>query len=179
MSDPIGQEWRPNKPERRGTGRRVYDGDLGERMSGIEQRLTGVESRLEGVDHTLEKTDQAIVRLHERIDDLTKGFTRFTESAHTKIGEVIDDVERRLNIHTADEEKMLALKFDLVAEKLDRIADEGVARGSEAQKRQDILVKVLMGAGGLMVPVLGYFGAKLFDNLPKIILLMDKLEALK
>ena len=40
-------------------------------------------------------------------------------------------------------------------------------------------MRVLIGVATAAAPVIGYFGAKLFDSLPKIILLLDKLEKLQ
>jgi hypothetical protein len=59
------------------------------------------------------------------------------------------------------------------------VACDGKARGDEAMERQKILVRVLIGIASIAAPVIGFFGAKAFDALPKIIVLLDKLEKMQ
>ncbi|CUW38800.1 protein of unknown function [Magnetospirillum sp. XM-1] len=171
-----GMEWRPD--QRKGHSRRSGD-DIGERVATMEARLEGVEKKIDEIDGKLDKTDGAIVRLHTRIDELNGKLLEFSNSVHERVSEVIQDVERSIDDHCKDEEKILDAKLSAISTQLDHIATEGKARGDEAHERQKILVRVLIGIATAAAPVLGYLGAKLFDSLPKVILLLDKLEKLQ
>ncbi len=145
----------------------------------MEARLEGVEKKIDEIDGKLDKTDDAVVRLHSRIDELNSKLLEFSTSVHDRVSEVIQDVERSIDGHCKDEEKLLDAKMATIGAKLDQIATEGKERGDEAHERQKILVRVLVGLAAAASPVVGYFGAKLFDSLPKIIILLDKLEKMQ
>ena len=145
----------------------------------MEARLEGVEKKIDEIDGKLDKTDDAVVRLHTRIDDLNAKLLEFSNSVHERVSEVIQDVEKSIDSHCQDEEKLLDAKFNVLLTKMDQVATEGKARGDESHERQKILVRVLVGIAAASAPVIGYFGAKIFDGLPKIILLLDKLEKMQ
>ena len=145
----------------------------------MEARLEGVEKKIDEIDGKLDKTDDAVVRLHTRIDELNTKLLEFSTSVHERVSEVIQDVEKSIDSHCRDEEKLIDAKFGVLITKLEQVASEGKSRGAEAHERQKILVRVLVGAAAAVAPVIGYFGAKLFDSMPKIIVLLDKLEKLQ
>jgi archaellum component FlaC len=170
-------EWRPD--QRKHDRRMSDDRTVGERVATMEARLEGVEKKIDEIDDKLDKADDAVVRLHTRIDELNTKLLEFSTSVHERVSEVVQDVEKSIDTHCQDEEKLLNAKFDVLLTKMDQVASEGKARGDEAHERQKILVRVLVGLAAAAAPVIGYFGAKLFDSLPKIILLLDKLEKMQ
>ena len=94
----------------------------------MEARLEGVEKKIDEIDDKLDKTDDAVVRLHTRIDDLNSKLLAFSNSVHDRVSEVIQDVERSIDGHCKDEEKLLDAKMATIGTKLDQIAAEGKAR---------------------------------------------------
>jgi archaellum component FlaC len=174
-----GMEWRPTPDQRQQHRGRRHSDDIKERVATMEARLEGVEKKIDEIDEKLDKTDSSIVRLHERIDELNGKLLQFSESVHTRVADVIQDVEKSIDDHCKDEERILDAKFNVLLAKMDQVASDGKTRGDEAMERQKILVRVLIGAASVAAPVIGYFGAKIFDSLPKIIVLLDKLEKMQ
>ena len=152
--------------------RRATDRLLGERMVRVEQRLQGVEE-------SLDRTDQAIVRLHERVDELTHKFGDFSDGIHSRVSEIINDVEQSLDSHVREEEKLFTARFENILDKIDRVAEDGNRRGEDALSGiKDLKKFALMVIGGILAavaPVVGF----LIGYIPKIVHFLDKLDALK
>lgn len=156
--------------------RRAADRLLGERMVRVEQRLQGVEE-------SLDRTDAAIIRLHERVDELTHKFGDFTDGVHSRVSEIINDVERSLDAHVREEEKLFSARFENILEKIDHVATDGTRRGEEALEGIKGLramgMAVIVGVGSVGLAFIGWLGNFIFDKGPSIIRVLDKLDALK
>ena len=115
-----GMEWRPT-PRPKEDARRKGDTEMGERMVRVEEGVNDLQS-------AVDRQGEAITRLHERVDEMNATLTSVMEGLHDRVSNVTRDVERSLDAHISDEEKLTSARFDAIRESLQRVEDSGKVR---------------------------------------------------
>lgn len=87
-----------DEDDRRGIGRRRSDTEAVERMAVVETKLGALEERMEADTAALRgdiaRIDDAIVRVHERIDDLSDSINRQMQHAEKVMGDMLGRHEK-------------------------------------------------------------------------------------
>ena len=153
----------------------------------MEEKLGNVEASVDRLDQAVDKLherfDEGLIEVHERIDEVNDRLLDLTTNFQQRMTETIQDVERTLDVHVAEEEKLFLARFTNIAEKIDANAKLSDERGQHLEKSirgiRNMNAGFLTVVGVIVVPSVGYLAAKILDNLPHLVLLLDKLENLK
>lgn len=142
--------------ERRQAERRADVLDMGSRMGQIETK----------VDHLTKRADEtadAIVRVHERIDSLSREMQDRLDAATAQMQKTVDDhIVQEQRINNADEE-LFETRLQLISQQIAQVQKHGDARLDLMMERFDKVDRMATMIGrtliGIAVSVVGYVAA--------------------
>ncbi|WP_161539672.1 hypothetical protein [Paramagnetospirillum kuznetsovii] len=138
---------------------------------------------MKGAEDGINRVESGLTRVHSRVDDVM----RMLESIGTGIKASVDTC---IQEHERDEAIILDARFGsmdsrfgALESKMDYIAEQGKARGDEANKHLEDLrrmgLSVILTMGGLVAGIGGWLISFLIDKGPHILLLIEKLDQVK
>jgi len=149
----------------------------------LSERVTRMEERLQNAEDGIGRVETGLTRVHARVDDVLKMLEGIGTGIKTTVNDCIQDHERDESIILDARFGAMDAKFAALEDKMDYIAEQGKQRGDESNKHLEDLrrmgLSVILTMGGLIAGVGGWIISFLIDKGPHILVLIEKLDAVK